>query len=194
MTGPDALHWRQMAIENDPDELKKRFNELLRKELPDGVDGELDHFTGLDDPNVNLAGIANISGNLGTATGKRAFLPAMFFESRGNHPFVAQDKRTTPIDVHFARMEQDDVTYRLPPGFSVESAPQTADLSWPDHAMLRVTTTESNGAIQIKRMLAHNYTLLDPKDYSDLHGFYQKVATADRQQLVLTASPTAKGN
>jgi hypothetical protein len=194
MTGPDALHWRQMAIENDPDELKKRFNELLRKELPDGVEGELDHFTGLDDPNVNLAGIANISGNLGTATGKRAFLPAMFFESRGNHPFVAQDKRTTPIDVHFARMEQDDVTYRLPPGFSVESAPQTADLSWPDHAMLRVTTTESNGAIQIKRMLAHNYTLLDPKDYSDLHGFYQKVATADRQQLVLTASPTAKGN
>jgi hypothetical protein len=194
MTGPDALHWRQMALENDPEELKKRFNEFLRGELPDGIEEEFDHFSGLDDPNVNFAGIANISGNLGTTTGKRAFLPAMFFESRGNHPFVAQDKRTTPIDVHFARMEQDDVTYHLPPGFSVESAPQTADLTWPDHAVLRVVNTTQNGSVQIKRALAHNYTLLDPKEYADLHGFYQKVATADRQQLVLTSSPIAKAN
>ena len=194
MTGPDALHWRQMALENDPEELKKSFNELLRKELPDGVEEEFVHFSGVDDPNVNFAGIAKISGNLGTATGKRAFLPAMFFQSRGNDPFVSQDKRITPIDVHFARLEQDDVTYRLPPGFSVESAPQTADLSWPDHAMLRVITTASNGSIQIKRVLAHNYTLLDPKDYADLHGFYLKVATADQQQLVLTSAPPGRGN
>jgi hypothetical protein len=43
-------------------------------------------------------------------------------------------------------------------------------------------------------LLAHNYTLLDPKDYNDLHGFYQKVATADQQQLVLTRTTAAKGN
>ncbi len=194
MSGPDALYWRQMAIENDPDELKKRFNELLLEELPDGVQEEIDHFTGVDDPNVNFVGIANVSGNLGTATGKRAFLPAMFFESRGKHPFVAQDKRSTPIDVHFASMEQDDVAYRLPPGFAVESAPQTADLAWPDHAIFRVVTTSQSGSVQIKRILAHNYTILDPKDYADLHGFYQKVATADQQQLVLTTSPPSKGN
>ncbi len=34
--------------------------------------------------------------------------------------------------------------------------------------------------------MAYNFTLLDPKYYSDLHDFYQKVATADQQQLVLT--------
>jgi hypothetical protein len=196
MSGPDALRWRQMAIQNDPEELKKRFNELLLEELPDGVREEFDHFIGLNDPNVNFAGIAKISGNLGTATGKRAFLPAIFFESHGKHPFVAQDTRVAAIDVQFARMEQDDVTYHLPPGFSIESAPQTADLTWPDHAMLRVSTITQNGSIQIKRALAHNYTytLLEPGAYVDLHAFYQKVATADQQQLVLTSSPTAKGN
>jgi hypothetical protein len=119
MTGPDALYWRQLAIENDPEEVKKRFNELVRAELPDGIQAEFDHFTGLDDPNVNFAGIVKITGTLGTTTGKRAFLPAMFFESRGHHPFVDQEKRITPVDVHFARMEQDDVTYHLPPGYSV---------------------------------------------------------------------------
>jgi len=194
MTGPDALHWRQMALENDQDEVKKRFKELLREELPDGIDADFDRFIGLDDPDVNLVGIASISGTLGTTTGKRAFLPAMFYQSHGKHPFVAQDKRSTPIDVHFARMEQDDVTYHLPPGLSVESAPQAASLAWPDHALLSITTTPQNGSIQIRRVLAHNYTLLSPADYSDLHSFYQKVATADQQQLVLTSTLPAKGN
>ena len=194
MTGPDALQWRQMALENDPDELKKRFNELLKGELPEGVQEEFDHFTGIDDPNVNFAGVAKITGNLGTATGKRTFLPAMFFQSHGKDPFVAQEKRTTPIDVHFARREQDDVTYRLPLGYSIESAPQTADLNWPDHAMLRVITTTQTGSIEIKRILAHNYTLLEPKEYTDLHAFFLKVAAADQQQLVLTTSPPSKGN
>jgi hypothetical protein len=194
MSGPDALHWRQMALENDTEELKKRFNELLQKELPEGVQEEFDHFVALDDPNANFAGIAKITGSLGTATGKRAFLPAMFFESRGKHPFVAQDTRTTPIDVHFARFEQDDVTYHLPPAYSIESAPQSSDLNWPDHAMLRVVSTTQNGSVQIKRFLAHNFTLLEPNEYADLHGFYQKVATADQQQLVLTTAQLAKGN
>jgi len=43
------------------------------------------------------------------------------------------------------------------------------------------------------RTLAYNFTLLDSKDYPDLHDFYQKVATADQQQLVLTALRIAKG-
>jgi hypothetical protein len=60
--------------------------------------------------------------------------------------------------------------------------------------MLSVVTNAQSGSIQIRRVLAHNFTLLDPREYSDLHGFYQKVATADQQQLVLTAIPPAKGN
>jgi hypothetical protein len=45
------------------------------------------------------------------------------------HPFVAQDKRTTPIDVHYARFEEDQVVYHLPSGFSVESMPQPTNAS-----------------------------------------------------------------
>jgi hypothetical protein len=34
-----------------------------------------------------------------------------------------------------------------------------------------------------------------PKEYPDLREYYQKIATADQQQLVLTAAPAAaKGN
>ena len=194
MIGPDALYWRQLAMENDPEEVKKQFNESLRGDVPDGVQTDFDRFAGLDDPNLNLIAVLKIGGNLGTATGKRAFLPGLFFESKAAHPFVAQDTRATPIDVHYASMNVDDVIYRLPPGFAVESAPQTADLTWPDRAMLRITTTAKQGSVEVKRSLAHNYTLLDAKEYNDLHGFYQKVAAADQQQVVLTRSIAPKGD
>jgi hypothetical protein len=194
MIGPDALHWRQMALENDAEEIKKRFSEYLRNEIPEGVNTDFQRFSGLEDPNLNLIAVFKIDGTLGTATGKRAFLPGMFFESRASHPFVAQDKRVTPVDVHYAKMDVDDVVYHLPDGFTVESAPQTAELAWPDNAIFRIVTTVKDGSVEVKRTLAHNYTLLGPNDYSDLHGFYLKVAAADQQQVVLTRAAAGKGN
>jgi hypothetical protein len=194
MTGQEALYWRQLALENDEAEVKKQFNESMRNYLPEGVQAEFDHFLALDDYSSNLVGIVQVSGTLGTVTGKHLFLPALFFESRAKHPFVALDKRAIPVDVHFPKVEQDDVTYYLPPGFNVESTPQPTNVAWPDHAMLKIGFSAKDGSAKVGRALAYNFTVLDPKDYTDLHDFYQKVATADQQQLVLTRAPAAKGN
>jgi hypothetical protein len=191
MTGPDALHWRQLALENDLDELKKRFNEAMRDDLPEGVQADFDRFQGLDDPTASLVAVINVSGSLGSITGKHFFLPGLFFESRGKHPFVASDKRITPVDVHYAKLEQDDITYHLPPGFSIESALQPASTAWPDHALLKIASITSGNDVKVTRSLAYNFTLLAPADYQPLHDFYQKVAAADQQQLVLTRTPTA---
>jgi len=42
--------------------------------------------------------------------------------------------------------------------------------------------------------MAYNFTVLSPKEYPSLHDFFQKVATADQQQLVLVRAAQAKGN
>ncbi len=194
MSGPQALHWRQLTVQNDQDEVKKQFNESMQDDYPDGVQADFDHFLGLDEYEANLIGVVKVSGNIGTATGKHFFLPGLFFESHARHPFVAQDKRFTPVDVHYARMEQDEVTYHLLPGFAVESAPQPSNPNWPDHAMLKISSHVDGDSVVVLRTLAYNFTLLDSRDYPDLHDFYQKVATADQQQLVLTRTPIAKGN
>jgi transglutaminase-like putative cysteine protease len=194
LSGPDALHWRQLALENDPNEVKKQFNEFIRDQFPDGIQPEFDHFLGMDDYNLNLIGAIKVTGVMGTATGKRYFLPGLFFASRSTHPFVTQDKRATPIDVQYAKTMQDDVTYHLPPGFSPESAPQSSDASWPNHAMLRISSRMTGDSVEVVRTLVYNFALLDPKEYPNLHDFYQKVATADQQQLVLTRSQAVKGN
>jgi hypothetical protein len=191
LTGPDALHWRQLALENDQDEIKKQFNESIQADFPEGVQADLDHFLSLDDPNVSLLALVKVSGNLGTQTGKHFFLPGFFFDSRVKHPFVEQANRETPVDVRYAKREADDVTYHLPSGFSVESAPKADSTTWPDHALLKYGSQTTGNSVRILRNLAYNFTILEPTEYPNLHDFYQKVATADQRQVVLTRTTTA---
>ncbi|HEY2860870.1 MAG TPA: DUF3857 and transglutaminase domain-containing protein [Terracidiphilus sp.] len=193
MGGEEALHWRHVDLKNDPDEVKKQFNEEIRGEVPDGVQADFDHFLGMENPDVQLMAIVNVSGNLGTATGKRFFLPGAFFESHAKHPFVTEDKRTIPVDVKFARMFKDDVTYHLPNGYAVESLPTATDLNWPAHALMKTKAAPITGGVQMGRVMAYNYTMLEANEYADLHNFYQKVATADQQQVVLTRAAAKVG-
>lgn len=192
--GQDALRWRQVAILSDESEMKKLFNEWMKLSLPEGIQCDFDHFLGLDDSESNLIGIVRISGSLGATTGKRMFLPGLFFQSKARHPFVEQETRTISVDAQFARVESDDVTYRLPAGFKVESSPQSGNVEWPDHAKLSISASLETGVVVVSRNLTCIYIIVDPKDYGSLHGFYQKLAAADQQQVVLARSAEPKGN
>ena len=194
LSGQEALYWRQLALENDEEEVKKQFIESLRNSLPDGVQADIDHFVALDDSNANLIGVLKISGNIGAASGKHLIFPAFFFESRAKHPFVAQEKRITSVDLHYAKTEQDDVTYHMPSGYTIESAPESSEDTWLDHASLQIVITAKEDSFEVERILTRNFHLLRPGEYSDLHDFYLKLATADQQQLVFTRTPADKGN
>ena len=194
MSGPAAMRWREIAIENDEDEVKKQFNEHMRGSVPEGVTAELDHFLGLEDYHAQLLAVVKLSGNMGTATGKRVFLPGVFFESRAKHPFVAQENRLTAVDMEYAELVHDEVTYHVPETFTVESAPPATSVPWAGHAVFSVKSSVDKRDIVVVRTMARAFALLDPKDYSALHDFYLKVAAADQQQLVLTAAPANVGN
>jgi hypothetical protein len=198
MTGQAALHWRQRALEEDDSELKKEFDrEELEGNVPDGVEAHVDHFLSMSDPYTNLMAVVSLKGSLGTATGKRLILPGFFFETRGHVPFVNEDKRVEPVDMHFGDRVTDDITYHLPDGMAVEGAPQDTTIPWPGHALLVAKSVTQPGQITIGQTLSVAFTLAKPEEYQDLRGFYQKVAAADQEQLVLTASPAApvgKGN
>ena len=194
MTGPAALHWRRLAIENDEDEVKKQFNEHMKGMVPDGVTAEFDHFLGLEDYHLLLIAMVRISGNMGTATGKRMFLPGFFFESRTKHPFVSEDKRRAPVDMKYAEFVQDRVTYHLPDAVTVESAPADATIPWEGHAAMEIKTTPGKNDFKVTHTMIRAFCVVGAADYPALRDFYQKTATADQQQLVLTVAPAAKGN
>lgn len=194
LQGQEALHWRQIALENDPEEVQRKFNDWIQENLPEGVQASFDHFQGIDDYTSNLQAFLKVSGNLATVTGKRLFLPGLFFEAKGKHPFVAEDKREMPVDVHYARAVQDQVIYEVPPGYALESGPKTADIKWAQQAVLSIATDASQDKVQIRRVLIYGYSYLQAKDFGDLHDFYQKVAEADQQQLILARSAPKSGN
>ena len=204
MTGQAALYWRQQALQNDDAEVKKEFDEKLAKIVPDGVEAHIDHFLGMSDPYANLMAVVNVKGSLGTATGKRLLVPGFFFGTGGevdpelqtrHVPFVNEEKRIEPVDMHYGDRADDKITFHLPEGMAVEGAPQENKVSWPGHALFAAKAAAGPGQITMSDTLARAFSMLKPEEYQDLRGFYQKVAAADQQQIVLTKAPAAgKGN
>jgi len=194
MNGQEAVYWRQLAIRNDPDEVKKRFNEWMHDLVPDGVQVDFDHFLALEDYDKELIAMAKVSGQLATTTGRRFFVPGQFFASHSSHPFVAQEHRIIPVDVHYPERISDEVDYTLPDGFSVESTPEPDVIPWEGNAQLRISAGTQNKNVKIQRVFEYNYTLVSPTEYTALHDFFQKIAAADQQQLVLTRAAAAKGD
>lgn len=194
MNGQEAIRWRQNAILNDPDEVKKRFDEMLKNLLPETVEAHIDHFLGLDDPEVNLVAVINAKGTVGSLTSKRLLLPGYFFESRGHRPFVNQPHRQSIVDMHFGERVIDQVVYQFPSSFSVEGAPRNASIQFPSQAVLDTKVTVAPGQITISRSLARAFTFLKPEQYQDLRAFYQKVDTNDQEQVALLIGTDQKGN
>jgi len=100
--------------------------------------------------------------------------------------------------MHYGSRVTDEITYHLPDGVTVEGAPQDASIPWPSHAALIAKTVAQPGQITIRQTLLVGFTMAKPAEYQDLRAFFQKVAGADQEQLVLTmpstAAPAGKGN
>lgn len=195
MAGQEALRWRQSALRNDESEVKKQFDNELAGLVPEGVEAHVDHFLSLDDPDTSLMAVVKTHGTLGAATSKRLMLPGFFFEARGHAPFVSQEKRLEAVDMHYGDRVSEQFTYHLPDGVAVEGAPTDANIPWAGHAAFVTKTITTPGQVVVSRTLARAFTQAKPEEYQELRGFYQKVAAADQQQLVLAAAPAAtKGN
>jgi hypothetical protein len=193
LSGQEALYWRQLALVTEPDDFRRKFDASLSEVVPDGVQVHLDHFLALNDAEANLMGIVNVSGKLGAKSDKNLLLPALFFASHPTQPFMPQKERTTAVDLHYARMEQDDVTYHLPVGYRVEGKLESTEVNWPNHALLRINSVAKDGSVEVARALVRSFTLLDARDYVDLRGFYGKVDSADQTQLVLVSDAKVAG-
>jgi len=194
MNGPMALHWRQLNLTTDAGEVEKQLIVRLRDSLPQGVSAEIEKIQGLDTSVGYLSATVKVSGTIGSKTRKRILVPAFFFSTGPQARFVSGEKREMPIDLHYTEQIIDDVIYHLPAGYTVESAPQPAQLPWPDHAALVIKTQPGPGNIDIKHIYARAFVLLEPKEYPALRDYYQKIATSDAQQVVLAPAPGTAGN
>jgi hypothetical protein len=192
MTGPEALEWRQLSLKNDPDEAGKEFSDAFKELLPVGVSAEFDQFTGLEDSTGSLTAILKVSGSLGSETGKHLILPGVFFQSHARQSLATAEKRETPIDMHFPRVEEEDLTYHLPSGYALETPPDEVGAGWEGHAIMSTDYKATASSVNAFRSFTYVFTVVDPKEYADLHDFFVRAAAADQTQLVLTRGKAAK--
>jgi hypothetical protein len=192
--GQEALGLRELATLEDEGELAKDFDNYVGATLPDGVKGTLEGFDGLTGYEGDLTARVTLSGVLGSTTGKRLILPGLFFETRGKDPFVEEDSREVPVDLHYATMEQDEVTYRLPQGMKVESLPTDPGVDWAGGISVSIKVTPADGSVTVKRTFERTKAVLDLSLYGALRFVSQRISRADQQQIVLSRAEEVSTN
>lgn len=189
--GQEALYLRQLAIRTDANNVKQQMERMISSEVPNGVEAHIDHIANLDDADKQLVAVVPVTGMLADHAGGHLVLPRLFFETKETDPFPSDPNRVLPVDMHYPAQEQEQITYNLPPGYALEGAPQDASLRFEENAAYQLRSKTEGSTITTGRVLARGFTLLEPTEYGKLRDFYDKVATTDRQQLVLTAAQTS---
>ena len=190
MNGVAALRWRQRALSTDEDTAKRDFEKEVQGMVPAGVQVKMSHFIGLTDSTSELMAVLDASGNMGTVTGHRVFLPASFFEANAKPLFAAQ-KRENPVDLRFPYIVRDQVTLTLAPGLSIESVPGNANVPYPHMADLVAKYASQGNVYQQVRLLAVADAIYKTEEYPQLRTFFQSVSSQDQQQVVLMRRPVA---
>lgn len=185
--GQKAIELRQLSVTSGYDAVKNSIDAMIAGEIPAGVQAKVDHVAFLDDPNKQLLAIIPVSGTLAPQNGRIA-LPRCFFESRESNPLPAEADRTLPIDMRYPAQEQEEITYQLPAGYTLETKPADSTVRFGENAAYILKSRQTPGSITNTRILARGFIYLPPKDYDQLRGFYQKVVAADQQPMVLSAS------
>lgn len=188
MKGVEALRWRQLALTTDEDAVKKQFEDEMQERVPDGVIVRTNHFLGLTDPDAQLMAVMDVSGGMGTATGKRVFLPGAFFEARVK-PLFAETKRQNPVDLHYPYVALDQVKVTLAPGLKVEGVPASAKIPMKQLAIFQEVYGSKDNVYQQGRQMALGTPLFKPDEYAELRDFFQKASAQDQQPIVLDRVP-----
>ncbi len=183
--GQKAIELRQLGVKSGVEAVQAEISSIIAQQVPPGVHVAVDHVVYLDDSNRQLLAVIPVSGSFSRESDGRLVLPRTFFAAQEQNPFPAESSRELPVDMRYPAQEQEQITYALPPGFALAGTPEDAKLKWEGNAAYELRTKVEGRSITDARVFARAFTILDAKDYGQLHDFYQKVVAADQQPLVL---------
>jgi transglutaminase-like putative cysteine protease len=186
--GADAVEWRHKALSGDEESL----NHALRTHLEDMVPrtlqvkvGKIENETEYEQP---LKVSYDVTGTLGTHTGKRVLLPSDIFLS-GESAAFADEKRQEAVYFHYPQYVQDAQRINLPATMSVEAMPDTARFDLPKQSAYALSVVGDAKGFTTRRNLIQAGLLVMPKDYDSLRKYYAQFESKDQESVVLKAAP-----
>ncbi|NYF52492.1 DUF3857 domain-containing protein [Tunturiibacter gelidoferens] len=184
------LGWRQSTLTKGAASLEPALQNSVEHLIPHSLVPKLVSIQKLDDYEQPLTVRFEVTGSLGSSTGKRLLIPIDIFQS-GSTPTFTSEKRDIPVYFQYSRTNQDAVRINFPSSFSIEALP-ASDRSNLRKAIAYDMQTESTAtSVTVHRDYILGEIYFKTEEYADLRSFYSKFENKDQETVVLTTTPAA---
>jgi hypothetical protein len=118
-----------------------------------------------------------------TPAGNRMLVGVGLFGALERLMFTSAERRH-PIYIEYPATVEDQIEIILPPGFSAQGAPGALPAADPAFVYSLIVTPRE-GAVNIRRTMAHSLFLVPAVHYPRIRTFFQGVRTGDETQVVI---------
>jgi hypothetical protein len=188
--GAPAVRWRHAALTGDEESLKRGLRTHLEEMVPMSLEVKVNQIENVKEYEQPLVAMYEVSGTLGSPTGKRLILPSDLFVA-GSSAIFADEKRLQPVYFHYPELTQDAMRINMPSGFTVEAVPTAAKLSMPNSEVYNFVATGDANGFTSRRDHVQDEIIVMPKDYDGLRKYYSQVGSKDQESVVLKVAPAA---
>ena len=190
--GDAGLRWRQTFLKGDPASLNRELRTSVENLMPPRVEVNVASIEQLGEYEKPFVVTFDVTGVLGSTTGKRLLLPGDIFEG-GAKPSFPNQKRDIPVYFKYSHAVQDAVRIKFPGSFTVESLP-ASDKSMFEKAIAYSINAESTAAtVTIRRDYILGEIVYAPVQYASLRTFYSRMENKDQESVILTTAPVKTG-
>ena len=116
--------------------------------------------------------------------GKRLFVPVNLINKMGRTLSKDED-REQPVEFELGYEDTDEITFKLPSSYKVESLPKSIEQIDSPYGSYSVEIIEKEDTIIYKRQVKINPVKVPASQYNALRDFYKKIVKMDKAKLVL---------
>jgi hypothetical protein len=192
--GSPAIRWRHAALRGDDESLRHQLREHLEAMVPKTLEIKVDKIDGIEEYEKPLVVSYQVTGRLGTSTGKRLVMPVDVFEAEATASFP-HEKREQAVYFSYPNMTKDAQRIIVPAGFSVEAVPEKAQFTLPGQEAYALTVTSDASGFTSRRDRIQGEIIVLLKDYGALRNYYVQFESKDQESVVVktAGAGTASG-
>ncbi|MBW4038887.1 MAG: DUF3857 and transglutaminase domain-containing protein [Acidobacteria bacterium] len=186
-SGAEGVDWRHTALSGDEESLDQALRVYLEGMVPKSLQVKVSKIENVKEYEQPLKVSYEVTGTMGTHTGKRLILPSDLFVS-GSSATFADENRQEAVYFHYPRVLQDAERLNLPDSMSVEALPNSARFDLAKQEIYALTVVGDAKGFTTRRNHIQGELLVMPKDYDDLRKYYAQFESKDQESVVLKAA------
>ncbi|NYF78912.1 DUF3857 domain-containing protein [Granulicella arctica] len=191
--GTAAIHWRQDEAVKGEQAVRDSVKELLKKQLPEGMNAEVTSIAKANEYEEPLTIMADVKGMIGTSEEARISLKADIFQAQSEQIFKPET-REQPIYFDVSEVVLDAIRINLPPSITVASLPTREAEKLQNGASYDLSTESNATSVTIRRNYVLGRIFYPVSDYPEVRSFYSKMSAKDQESIVLLSSAVGAGS